>query len=143
MASKGASFLIAFWIHVWYIWPRNPLKRHFKIELENKSCNNVFVLLSCSFWHPFGHLMGRLFSPLGRECPQKGRVFSSLGPWTRKRWCLTLSGTTGASDISCFPESGAWGHTENDHLTCLPLALRDSTSERRPIKFDIKLGSAT
>jgi len=33
--------------------------------------------------------MGRLFVPLGRECPQKGKVVSSLKPWTRKRWCLT------------------------------------------------------
>ena len=107
VASKGVSFLVAFWEHFWYIWRRNPVKRHFKIELENKSCKSVFVLLSLSFWHPFGHLRGRLFSPLGRECPQKGKVFSSLGPWTRKRWCLTLSGATGASDISCFLESGA------------------------------------
>ena len=107
VAFKGASFLIACWKHFWYIWRRNPAKRHFKIELENKSCKSVFCLLSCSFGHPFGHLMGRLFVPLGRECRQKGKVFSRLGPWTRKRWCLTLSGATGAPEILCFLESGA------------------------------------
>jgi hypothetical protein len=87
--------------------------------------------------------MARLFAPLGRECPQKGKVFSSLGPWTRKRWCLAMSGATGASEILCFLESGAQGHAENDHLACLPLALGARPAKKRPIKFDIKLGSAT
>ena len=95
--------------------------------------------VSLSFWHPFGHLMGRLFSPLGRECPQKGKVFSSLGPWTRKRWCLTLTGATGASDISCFLESGPEGHAENDHRTRSLLVLGVKPSKRRPIESTITL----
>ena len=105
--SKGVSFLLQFSWHFFYIRRRNFLKRHFKIELETKSCKSVSFLHFGSFGYPFGHLMGRLFLPLGRGCPQKGKVFSSLGAWNLQRWCLTLSGATGASDISCFLEPGA------------------------------------
>ena len=37
-------------MHFWYISRRNPLKRHFKIELENKSCKRVrfFCILALS-----------------------------------------------------------------------------------------------
>ena len=110
VASNEVSFILQFGVHFWYIWRRHFLKRHFKIELEKKNCKSVFCLHSCFFGHPFGHLMGlmgRLFLPLGNECRQKDKVFSSLGPWNFKRWCLTLSEATGASDISCFLESGA------------------------------------
>ena len=53
-----------------------------------------------------------------------------------------MSGATGASEILCFLESGAQGHAENDHLACVPLALGAKPAKKRPIKFDIKLGSA-
>ena len=57
---------------------------------------------SSSFGYPFGYFMARFFVRLGRGCPQRSKVFSCLGPWTPKRWCLTLSGATGASNIQVF-----------------------------------------
>jgi hypothetical protein len=65
VAFKGLSFLIAFWKHFWYIWRRNLLKRHVKLELENKSCKSVFVLLSLSFLPPFRTHHGPSFRAFG------------------------------------------------------------------------------
>ena len=71
--------------------------------------------------------------------PSKGSVFSSLRPWTFKKWCLTLSGTTGTSNISCCIESDTQGHSENDYLICLLLVLGVRPSKRRPIESTITL----
>ena len=38
VASKKVSFLQQLLEHVWHSWRWDPLKRHFKIELENGSC---------------------------------------------------------------------------------------------------------
>ena len=118
VAFKGVSFLIAFWKHFWYIWRRNPLKRHFKIELENKSCKSVYVLLSLSFWHPFGHLMGRLFVPLGRECPRFSRVWGPglanggvspcLGPLALQKYCVFSSRALRATQKTTISHACPW-----------------------------------
>ena len=103
---KGSRFYCSFSCICCTVGVGISLKGTSKLNLKKNEKVFPFCIF-CSFGHPFGHLMGRLFLPLGRGCPQKGKVFSSLGPWNFKRWCLTLSGATGASDISCFLESGA------------------------------------
>ena len=118
---KGFRFLIAFCTHFWYIWHRNPLKRHFKIELDNKSCTNVCVLFSLSCWHPFGHLMVRFFSPLGRACPQKTRfsqawgprlaksgVSPCLGPLALQKYCVFLSRAPRATQKTTIQHACPW-----------------------------------
>ena len=62
------------------MWPRNPLKRHFKIELENKSCNNVCVLLSLSFGTPLDTLWGVFSRLLGVSALKKARFSQAWGP---------------------------------------------------------------
>ena len=65
VSSKRVSFLQQLLKHSWYIWRGNPLKKHFKIELEHRSCKSVLVLLPgsifASFWTPYG----ASFVPLG------------------------------------------------------------------------------
>ena len=80
VASKRVSFLQKLLEHSWYTWRRNPLtKKHLKIELENRSCKGVLVLLPGFIFASFWILYGVSFVPLGREFPQRGKVFASLG----------------------------------------------------------------
>ena len=55
------------------------LKRHFKIELENRSCKSVLVFLSgfilASFWTPYG----TSFRASGALVPLKKQVFREPG----------------------------------------------------------------
>ena len=106
VASKGVSFSLQFGGISDTFGVGISQKGTSKSSLKTKAAQVCVFLHSGSFGHPFGPHMGGLFLPLGRGCPQKGKVFSSLGPWNFKRWCLTSSGATGASDISCFLESG-------------------------------------
>ena len=100
---------------------------------------SLFCFLAL-YLHPFGHLMGRLSCLWGVSSLKEARFSRAWGPWTRKRWCLVSSGATYHVFLN---RSGAHGHAENDHLACLPLALGARPAKKRPIKFDIKLGSAT
>ena len=63
-------------------------------QFENKSCSSLLLVLS--------GVLGHSSVSLGRNCFQRGKVFLGLQPWNRKRWCLTLSGATGAADILRF-----------------------------------------
>ena len=78
-ACKKVSFLQQVFAHFWYIWRRNPLKRYFKIELENRSCKSVLVLffgsILASFWTPYG----ASFRASGVLVPSKKQGFLEPG----------------------------------------------------------------
>ena len=79
VASKKISFLQQLSGHFWYNWRRDPLKRHFKIEFENRNCKSVVVLLSdsilASFWTPYGES----FRASGALVPSKRQGFREPG----------------------------------------------------------------
>ena len=66
VASKRVLFLQQLLAHFWYSWRRDPLKRHFKIEFENRSYKSVLVLLPGSIFASFRTPYGASFVPLGR-----------------------------------------------------------------------------
>ena len=140
VASKKISFLQQLSGHFWYNWRRDPLKRHFKIEFENRNCKSVVVLLSdsilASFWIPYGES----FRAFGALVPSKRQGFREPGALDSQK---VVSHPVQGPHIAFFSSRAPRATQENDYLTCLPLALGGRPSKRRPIKFDIKLGSAT
>ena len=79
VASNKVSFLQQLSGHFWYNWRRDPLKKHFEIEFENRNCKSVVVLLSdsilASFWTPYGES----FRASGALVPSKRQGFREPG----------------------------------------------------------------
>ena len=79
VASKRVSFLQQLLAHFWYIWRRNFSKRHFEIELENKSCKSVCCFAFWLFWAPFWTPYGASFLASGAWVPSKRQGFLEPG----------------------------------------------------------------
>ena len=107
VASKRVSFLQQLLEHFWYSWRRDPLTRHFKIELENRSCKSVFVLLSGSILASFGTSYGEYFRASGALAPSKRQGFPEPGALDSQKVVSHLVW----GHISHFLESGAQGHS--------------------------------
>ena len=103
VASKRVSFLQQLLEHFWCSWRQDPLKKHFKIELENKSCKSVFVLLSGSILVSFGTPHGESFRASGALAPSKRQGFLEPGVLDSQKVVSHLV----RGHISRFLESGA------------------------------------
>ena len=142
VVSKRVSFLLQFWMHFWYISRRNPLKRHFKIELENKSCKRVrfFYILALS-----GTLLDTLWPVFlcvwGVGALKEARFSRAWGPGLPKDG-VSLCLVPLALETYRFSRVGRQGplrKTEYDYLTCSPLALGGRPSKRKPNQSTLNL----
>ena len=84
VASKGVSFLLQLLGHFLSIWRRNFVKRHFKIELENKNCKSVSFLHSGSLDTLLDTLWGVFSCLWGVGALKKARFSRAWGPGTSK-----------------------------------------------------------
>ena len=100
VASKRVQQLLEY---SWYIWRRNPLKRHFKIELENRSCKSFLVLLPGSIFASFATPYGESFRASGALAPSKRQGFPEPGALDSQKVVSHLVW----GHISRFLESGA------------------------------------
>ena len=143
VAFKSVSFLIAFRTHFWYIWRRNPLKRHFKIELENKSWKSVcvfcFLSLFCTLldtlWGVFSRLWGvsalkkaRFSQAWGPGLATKGGFSPCLGPLALQKYCV-------------FSSRAPMAMQKRPSSMLAPGSGRQASQKKGPSSF--KLGSAT
>ena len=98
--SRGVSFLLQFVVHLLYIWRRNFLKRHFKIELKQKKLQKCFI---CAFW-----LFWALF------WPPYGVSFLASGAWVpSKRQGFLEPGALEPPKVVSHP---VWGHWRFRHI---------------------------
>ena len=121
VAYKGISFLISCLTHFLYMWHRNPLKRHFEIELENKSCTNACVLffslvgtLLDTLWGVFARLLGvsalkktRFSQAWGPRLAKSG-VSPCLGPLVLQKYCVFLSRAPRATQKTTIQHACPW-----------------------------------
>ena len=126
-------------MHFSYIWPRNLLKRHFKIELEKQTAK-VFHFCIFALLRPLLDTLWDIFSCLwGVSALKKARFSRAWGPGTSKGGVSPCLGPLALQTYHVFSSRAPRATQKNDHLTCTLLVLGVRPSKRRPIESTITL----